>query len=173
MQEPVIIVEYDPDWPSAFASLHRKLASILGDLAAATEHVGSTGVPGLAAKPILDVDVILSRAEEFPQAAERLAQVGYVHEGNFGVVGREAFTAPLESVPQHLYVCPPDSPELRRHLAFRDFLRAHPEAAMAYGDLKRRLAVQFRNDRDAYSEGKSSFVAEILQRAMGPQWDGG
>jgi GrpB-like predicted nucleotidyltransferase (UPF0157 family) len=79
----------------------------------------------------------------------------------------------MESVPQHLYVCPPDSPELRRHLAFRDFLRAHPEAAMAYGDLKRRLAVQFRNDRDAYSEGKSSFVAEILQRAMGPQWDGG
>ena len=164
----VLIENYDPRWPAVFAALRAKLAATLGDLAAAIEHVGSTAVPGLAAKPILDIDVLLPSAEDLPLAIERLAQLGYRHQGDLGISGREAFTTPSGVTPHHLYVCRPDSPAFRRHILFRDYLRTHPDDAQAYADLKRRLATRFLGDRAAYTEGKSEFVSAILERVDCP-----
>ena len=165
MANPVIIVDYDPNWPGLFQALRRRIADALGDMAAAIEHVGSTAVPDLAAKPIIDIDVLLTSEPMLPAAIERLATLGYVHRGNLGIPEREAFFAPVNDPPHHLYVCPPCSGEFRRHIAFRDYLRAHPKDARVYGDLKIALAERFRDDRSGYSTAKSEFVEELTRRA--------
>jgi GrpB-like predicted nucleotidyltransferase (UPF0157 family) len=161
---PIIVVDYDPNWPAVFRSLRKRIADALGDMAAAIEHVGSTAVPGLVAKPIIDIDVLLAAEPMLPASIERLASLGYIHRGNLGVPEREAFYAPANDPPHHLYVCPPGSAEFRRHLAFRDYLRAHPEDAKRYGDLKLELAKRFRDDRSAYNNAKTEFVAKVTRR---------
>jgi len=163
---PVEIVDYDPLWPAVFEALRDRLMAALSNGGGAIEHVGSTAVPGLAAKPILDVDVILRADDDFSAVAARLEALGYLHEGNLGVAGREAFKAPAGSVPQNLYVCLPTGCEHLRHLAFRDYLRSDRAKAAAYADLKKKLASRFRQDRDAYAEGKSEFVRVILEQAL-------
>ena len=165
---PVEIVEYDPRWAETFETLRASLAEALGNLTAAIEHVGSTAVPGLAAKPIIDIDVLLNSASDLPLVILKLASIGYVHRGDLGIVGREAFATPPGIPAHHLYVCPPESREYPRHLALRDYLRAHPSEALAYGNLKRSLAARFRDDRISYNEGKSEFVELLLGRALAP-----
>jgi len=122
MTNPVIVLDYDSNWPALFQCLRKRIADALGDMAAAIEHVGSTAVPGRVAKPIIDIDVLLTSEPMLPTAIERLATLGYVHRGNLGIPEREAFFAPANDPPHHLYVCPPCSVEFRRHTAFRDYL---------------------------------------------------
>jgi GrpB-like predicted nucleotidyltransferase (UPF0157 family) len=159
---PVVIVDYDPRWPATFASLADRLAAALGSLAVGIEHVGSTAVPGLAAKPIIDLDVVIASRADLPAVIDRLRLLGYDHEGDLGVPGRDAFASPPGGPSHHLYVCPAGSPALARHLALRDRLRADPEAAGAYGDLKRSLAARFGHDRAAYTDAKSAFIEALL-----------
>ena len=102
-------------------------------------------------------------------AIKRLASLGYIHQGNLGIPEREAFRAPVNDPPHHLYVCPPSSAEFRRHMAFRDYLRAHSKDAKAYGDLKIALAERFREDRSAYNRAKGDFVAEMISRGIATQ----
>jgi GrpB-like predicted nucleotidyltransferase (UPF0157 family) len=129
------------------------------------EHVGSTAVPGLAAKPIIDIDTLLRSATDLPLVIARLASAGYEYQGDLGVAGREAFRTPPDEIPHHLYVCPPLSGEFRRHVAFRDYLRTHPEHANRYSPLKRELATRLSGDRDAYTQAKGDFVEEVLRLA--------
>jgi GrpB-like predicted nucleotidyltransferase (UPF0157 family) len=169
MANPVIVLDYDPNWPGLFHSLRKRIADALGDLAAAIEHIGSTAVPDLAAKPIIDIDVLLASETMLPAAIERLASLGYIHRGNLGIPEREAFFAAANDPPHHLYVCPPCSAEFRRHIAFRDYLRARPKDAKIYGDLKIALAERFRDDRSAYNTAKGEFVAEMTSRGVAAQ----
>jgi GrpB-like predicted nucleotidyltransferase (UPF0157 family) len=123
-------------------------------------------VPGLAAKPIIDISVVVREKPDVPAVISRLATLGYVHRGNLGIDGREAFESP-EGLPMHnLYLCPRNSPALANHLAVRDYLRTHPEAATEYGELKKRLANEFPNDIDSYIDGKTDMLLSIL-RATG------
>ncbi|MBI4201880.1 MAG: GrpB family protein [Chloroflexi bacterium] len=173
---PVIIVSYDPAWPQQFDSLQKAISVPLGPQALAIEHVGSTAVPRLPAKPIIDMDVVIASRDLLPQASERLSTLGYAHQGDLGVPGREAFGRTDDCTPwdgsgrtwpeHHLYVCAHDSLELARHLAFRNYLRANPDAARAYAALKRHLAKRYGNDREAYTQGKTAFVLEALRKAM-------
>ncbi|MDP9373984.1 MAG: GrpB family protein [Chloroflexota bacterium] len=165
MAKAVVVVEYDPAWPRLFERLRARVTGALSGLAVAVEHVGSTAVPGLPAKPIIDLDAIIPSAADLPVAIERLTAIGYVHQGDLGIPGREAFAPPPDTPRHHLYVCTPDSAEYRRHVLFRDYLRAHPGEARAYGELKRAAARRFGDDRDAYTKAKDAFVAAILQRA--------
>jgi GrpB-like predicted nucleotidyltransferase (UPF0157 family) len=140
----------------------------LHDVALAIEHVGSTSVPGLWAKPIVDVDVIVADDAAVALAITRLAGIGYVHRDDAGLTGREAFEAPRDDPtlpPQHLYVCPQGSVALRNHLAVRDHLRAFPASVRAYGALKRRLARAHPRDIESYVAGKTDFVLAILRAA--------
>lgn len=162
MSGPIIIEEYDARWPQEFEKLRAQIAAVLGPLAAAIEHIGSTAVPGLAAKPIIDIDVLLKPDADFAQAVSALSSVGYEHRGDLGIRGREAFRPPANSFPHHLYVCFPDGKEYGRHLEFRDYLRSHPDEAEAYAELKRTLAGEFRMDREGYNQGKQEFVERIL-----------
>ncbi len=163
----IVIREYDPAWPRLFEGLRERLLDAPGGLAVAVEHVGSTAVPGLAAKPVVDIDAVVASAEDVP-AVERLERAGYRHEGDLGIPGREAFEPPAGAPWHHLYVLPADSEELRRHLAFRDHLRDHPqEQASTYADLKREAARRFGGDRRAYTDAKGEFVEHILSRETG------
>jgi GrpB-like predicted nucleotidyltransferase (UPF0157 family) len=169
MADPIIVVDYDLRWPEVFETLRTRIASALGDVAAAIEHVGSTAVPGLTAKPVIDIDVLLASSGDLAEAIRRLALLGYTHRGDLGVAGREAFRQPAGQPPHHLYVCPPDSAEYRRHIAFRNYLTTHSESSKAYAELKRRLATQYRDDRESYNAGKAEFVTEILRRVLPPR----
>jgi GrpB-like predicted nucleotidyltransferase (UPF0157 family) len=161
--EPVIVVPYDPAWPAAFALLRDRLAPVLGELAVGIEHVGSTAVPGLDAKPIIDIDVVIHHADDLPDVTARLATLGYTHLGDLGIVGREAFRATPDLPRHHLYVCAAGAATLQAHLSLRDALRADADLAGVYALLKRGLAERHRDDRDAYSEGKSAFIASVLR----------
>ena len=157
MPDPIVIVDYSPAWPLEFERLRDRVAAAVGNLAIAIEHVGSTAVPGLAAKPVIDL-VIVVEPEDVQAAIDRLTVVGYVHQGNLGVEGREAFSVPEGERRHHLYVSPTDSEELRAQLAFRNRLRADPELAAEYEALKRGLAWRFRDDRVGYTAAKTAFV---------------
>ncbi len=162
-QKPIVILPYDPLWAQQFEHLMEYLKRALGGHVAAVHHVGSTSVPGLAAKPILDVDVEIENMGGFPKVVELLAKCGYRHMGDYGIPGREVFKYDTSDfMSHHLYVCPSSSPELKRHLAFRDYLRRTPEAVREYGQLKIRLAQIYQNDIDAYIDGKTEFIETCL-----------
>ena len=160
-----VVVDYDPDWPVAFERLRAHVWPAVHDLAVAIEHVGSTSVPGLAAKPIVDMSIVVPSDVEVPMVIERLATLGYVHMGNLGIGGREAFKNNPSGLPaHHLYLSPQGSLGLENPLAVRDYLRTHPETAQAYGDLKKKLASQFPHDIDSYIDGKTDLILGILQQ---------
>lgn len=164
----IVVVDYDPNWPEAFERLRSQVWPAVGEVALAVEHIGSTSVPGLAAKAIIDLSVVVRAEADIPVAIERLAPLGYVHRGDLAVEGREAFDSPYASPAHHLYVCPPASLGLANHLAVRDYLRMHPEAVKEYGDLKKHLAMQFPHDIDGYVDGKTAFLLKILRTAGFP-----
>jgi len=171
MPDPVIIVPYDSAWPAWFERIAAFLAPALAGTGCTVEHVGSTSIPGMAAKPIIDIDIIIDRPA-FSQVKERLSAIGYMHQGDQGIPDREAFALTdlqaRETLPtHHLYVCMAGAEELRRHLLFRDYLRAHDVDARAYAALKYRLADEFGDDRVGYTEAKTSFIWEIMQKADG------
>jgi GrpB-like predicted nucleotidyltransferase (UPF0157 family) len=159
----ITVVDYDPIWRLAFEAVRARVWSVVGDVAITVEHVGSTSVPGLAAKPIIDISVVVPNEAAVPVAIDRLATLGYRHLGNLGIEGREAFASPNIPPRHHLYVCPSASLALKNHLHVREHLRAHSEAAKEYGALKRQLAARFPEDIDGYTEGKSEAILRILR----------
>ncbi|KOP23761.1 hypothetical protein AMR41_24850 [Hapalosiphon sp. MRB220] len=172
----VEVVDYDPQWPQLFLQLRSVIKNQLGDLALAIEHVGSTSIIGLAAKPIIDLDVMVASNELLTKVICLLAELGYKHEGDLGISGREAFSRSASDVPRnatgkiwpqhHLYVCPQESVALKRHLAFRNYLRNNPDEALAYAKLKCELAQRFRYNVDLYCEAKTEFIENILEKAL-------
>lgn len=165
-----LITEYNPDWPEWFARIREMVSKKLGSACLSIEHFGSTSVPGMVAKPVIDVDVVVE-PDRFEEVKALLRELGYQHEGDLGVPEREAFrlheTGPAMALPDHhLYVCPRESAELARHRAFRAFLLAHPDYAQRLSELKRSLVAQHGDDRDAYIAGKDALVREITALAM-------
>ena len=164
-----LVQRYDPRWPSWFLQLHALLGRTLAGHFYAIEHVGSTAVPSMTAKPIIDIDIVM-REGQFERIKSYLTSLGYEHEGDQGIAGREVFklSGPLAgTLPRHhLSVLDRDAAELRRHLAFRDYLRAHAEARDRLSEHKWALAERADNDLDAYLEGKAALVHEILQAAV-------
>lgn len=162
--QTVVVVDYDPAWPKLFESLRDRIAAALGPIAIAIEHVGSTSIPNMPAKPIIDIDVVVS-PEKVSAAMAAIGALGYRHEGNLGINGRDAFRWCADFPDHHLYLCPEGSPALRRHILFRDYLRANPELARAYANHKRELAAIHHADRSKYQEAKAGFIDSIFAEA--------
>lgn len=162
----VEVVPYEPAWQARFEELRAHLLSILNGQDVRVEHVGSTSVPGLAAKPILDVDVVLQNETNFEQVKAALEANVYYHIGDLGISGREVFKYDNKPqlMPHHLYVLSENSEELKRHLTFRDWLRSHSEDREAYAQAKMAAALQFPNNIDAYIDAKSGVIFDIYQR---------
>ncbi len=167
-RDPAVrIVEYDPEWPAAAARELRRVGEALGSPAVRLEHVGSTSVPGLAAKPIVDLQVAVKALE--PQAAyvEPLEAIGYLFVPFATAPEYHFFGKPPERPrTHHLHVCEAGGFEERRHLAFRDFLRANPVDAARYEAVKREAARLHPEDRLAYMAGKESILLELERRAL-------
>ncbi len=161
----VIVVPYDETWKSAFEEIKKKLEQAIGDLIIGIEHVGSTSVEGLSAKPCIDIDVIIKDYTIFDRIVSRLETIGYTHEGDLGIKHREAFKYSDKPHLQkhHLYVCPQHSEELYRHITFRDFLRSNPEAIKKYGSTKETAAKLFPDDIEKYMEYKSPCIKELYE----------
>ena len=163
----VVVVPYDEQWKQDFLMIKNELTEALGQLSTGIEHVGSTSVQGLSAKPIIDIDVIIKDYTVFEDVITALGKIGYRHEGDLGITGREAFKYDGKEHlrKHHLYVCPEDSPELKRHIAFRDHLRTHPEAVREYSRIKEEGASLYPNDMERYIEHKSPFIERIYAEA--------
>lgn len=159
----VVVLPYDAGWQRDFAAIKRELECALGPLALRIEHVGSTAVEGLSAKPCIDIDVVIRDYDVFDAVVDKLAEIGYQHEGDLGIRDREAFCYSDKPHLQthHLYVCPLQSAELHRHLTFRVFLRTHPEAVRQYGAVKEAAARLFPNDIDGYIRYKTPCIEEL------------
>ena len=159
----VVVLPYDPKWKNDFEEIKQEIVNAIGDLIVGIEHVGSTSVEGLSAKPIIDIDVVISDYSVFDSIVSRLSDIGYIHEGDLGIKDREAFK--YSDKPHlrkhHLYVCPQNSKELLRHITFRDFLRNNPEAVKKYSEVKENGAKLFPDNMDKYIEYKSPCIEEM------------
>lgn len=170
----IVVEDYNPEWANAFSNLKAQYLMLLGGLIVDIQHVGSTSVVGLAAKPVIDIDIVIDNKANLPAIIDVLQSVGYQHLGDLGITEREAFKLvdPLHPIWQtetewmrhNLYVCLQGSEALRNHLTLRDYLRQNPIAAREYGELKTQLAKQFPNDIDAYVEAKTPFILAVLKQ---------
>ncbi|MFC7876910.1 GrpB family protein [Isoptericola sp. NPDC057391] len=162
----ISVVDYHPGWPARFEELRAAYARALDEARApylSVEHVGSTAVPGLAAKPVIDVDVVVAEPD-VEAASAALAGLGFVPRGDLGIAGRYAFDTPERFAPSHTYVAVAGSLALRNHLAVRDVLRNDPALRDEYGAVKRRAAA-VAADIDEYLLLKSEVLGRVLRRA--------
>ena len=159
----VAVVPYDEAWKSAFEKIKNEIESVIGDMILGIEHVGSTSVIGLSAKPCIDIDVIIKDYSVFDEIVRKLGASGYIHEGDLGIKDREAFKYLNKPhlMLHHLYVCPQYSDELYRHITFRDFLRHSPEAVLKYSLVKEKAAELFPDDVNKYIEYKTPCIEEL------------
>ncbi|NKK84200.1 GrpB family protein [Rhizobium leguminosarum bv. viciae] len=163
------VADYDPSWPLLFAEISAEVSALLGDRLLSIDHLGSTSVPGLAAKPKIDLDAVMISDEFLPTAIEVVRAADFVFHGDTGEQ-RWAFTRDHQAYGFRLYLCGPDNRGHRDRILFRDYLRVHPERAKAYAELKRRLAAEAGGDWDFYTAGKTTFVSETLRLADLRTW---
>lgn len=173
-RDPIVISPYDPRWPRAFETERDRLEPVLRPwLVRSLEHIGSTSIPGIPAKGIIDMLAVVGNIDDLQQAESRLAALGWVHAPEPGDDERRvrSFCTPsIANRTHHLHVVEEASPGWRGTLAFRDYLRTHPGLAGAYAALKRELAAQHGGDpnkREAYRGGKAQFIAEVTAVALG------
>lgn len=162
----VIVLPYDRAWKTAFEDIKKEIERVIGDLIIGIEHVGSTSVEGLSAKPIIDIDVVIKDYSVFETIVQKLETIGYTHEGDLGIKDREAFKYSDKPHLQkhHLYVCPQYSEELHRHVIFRDYLKNNREAVQKYSLAKETAAKRFPCDIEKYIEYKSPCIEELYER---------
>ena len=142
------------------------MAVAFGDQAIAIHHIGSTCIPDVPAKPIIDILIEVHDIETVDHLNEQMRSLGYEPRGELGIAGRRYFRKRNDGEhTRHVHVFQTGHAEVERHLSFRDFLIAHPEEAQAYGRLKGMLASQFAEDRGRYTEAKSGFIEEMVRRA--------
>lgn len=164
--ENIVVLPYDTKWKIHYEEIKEELEKVLYKLIVRIEHVGSTSVEGLSAKPIIDIDIVIKDYSIFDSVKEKLEEIGYIHEGNLGIKDREAFK--YDSKPHllthHIYVCPEYSNELKRHITFRDYLRKDKASREAYSHAKIEAARLFPTQIEKYSEYKSSIIEHIYKK---------
>ncbi len=169
MVDVTLVSPYNLAWPGWFERLRGRIEPLLRDVPHTVEHVGSTAIPGMVAKPVIDIDIVIERSD-FEEVRGRLERLGYYHQGDLGIPDREAFDLADASVkqnlpPHHLYVCMRGAGELQKHLVFRDFMRMHPEWIEKLSEHKVDLCKRYGNDRQAYIDGKAAMVQQITELA--------
>ncbi|MGV1789251.1 GrpB family protein [Rhizobium sp. A37_96] len=162
----VELVPYDPAWPEDFERIRDKLERLLTPCVTTIEHIGSTSVPGLAAKPLIDIDIVLRGSADIPLATRILLEQGYEPRGNRYDDEVWAFMRRDGSPPERVYLCPPHNRTHERRMIFRDHLRANPADAAAYATLKLELAEIHRHDGDRYTAEKRHFIDTIVEKAI-------
>lgn len=170
---PIVIADYDQRWPSIYAEESKRILEAAGEWLLGIEHVGSTSVPGLAAKPIVDIMPGLRSLDDAGPVIRALEEIGYQYIPDYEdeLPERRYFVRPpgrgyRHKRQFHIHAVETTSQFWRRHLAFRDYLRLHPETAAEYAALKRRLADEYGSDREGYTEAKTGFITRIESLAL-------
>jgi GrpB-like predicted nucleotidyltransferase (UPF0157 family) len=165
----MLLAKYTSDWITQFQSIKDKIENVLGRNTYAIEHVGSTSVPLLDAKPIIDIDMIYHTPDDFEKIKFGLQKLGYNYHGNQGIADREVFKRSqnckddvLDTIQHHLYVCPNHSAALERHILTRDFMRKNEWARLQYQELKYEMAARANQDRKSYQALKEIHINGFL-----------
>lgn len=165
----MVLEKYTSNWVKNFASIKREIEVVLDEIKYSIEHIGSTAVPHLDSKPIIDIDIIYSNPSDFDLIKLKLEKLGYVYHGNQGIEGREVFKRNgnstnqiLDSIKHHLYVCHTDNRALERHILSRNFLRKNEWARLKYQQMKYDLAEKAHQDRKAYATLKEIYVNDFI-----------
>lgn len=161
----IIVVPYNANWVEEFEKIKKELLVVISDVVLSIEHVGSTSVIGLSAKPIIDIDVVVEN-DMFSIVKEKLKEIDYEHVGNLGIEGREAFSYKNKEslMEHHLYVCDKNANELKRHITFRNYLREHDDERDRYSQIKIEMAKKFPHDIDNYLLGKQSVILDMYKK---------
>ena len=167
----MLIQKYNPLWVQHFKNLKREFQQALQGIFVKIEHVGSTSIIGLAAKPIIDIDIVYWEDDDFAKIKNRLSKIGYYHNGDQGIYDREVFKRKkhpekhpiLDQLKHHLYVCPSDGNELQRHLLFRNFLKENNWAKKEYENIKYQIAEEANQDRKRYATLKEIKAKKWIQ----------
>ena len=168
-----LVEKYNPEWPNWFEEIKTYLGEKVSKACLRIEHVGSTAIPGMTAKPIIDLTIVI-KSERFSEIKSLLEERGYYHEGDKGIKDRETFDLVDEKIKKslpkhHLYVCPEHSEALKRHIAFRDYLKENKPDARRLSRLNRALAEKYNNDKYPYMDGKAALCQEITEKALAYQ----
>ncbi len=162
----VKIVPYNENWPKEFLIESQRVMEVLGNNCIEIHHIGSTAVPGLAAKPVIDILPVVQDINIVDKYNEAMERLGYTPRGEDGIPMRRYFRKGITVRTHHIHIFEEGNPQVMRHIKFRDWMRNHPEDMKAYESLKKKLAIQFSNDRHAYTEGKNEFIAMIDKKAV-------
>ena len=165
-RKSIELVPHRAEWKTLFEAEANLLREAVGNYAVAIEHIGSTSVSGLEAKPIIDILVGVRKLDDAQKSIAPLACIGYEYRGEQGINGRFYFRKGTGEVStHHLNVVEMTGDFWRSHLLFRDYLRQHADAAQSYGKLKRELALKHQGNRPAYTEAKADFIERLLEKA--------
>ena len=166
MPRTIDVVPYDPAWPEKYEQEARLITQLFTDLLVSIHHIGSTAIPGIQAKPVIDILVVVQNIDQVDDFNPAMIQLGYTPRGEYGIPGRRYFKKDAQGFrSHHVHVYPQGHKNIALHLNFRDYLRAHHEKAQAYSKLKEKLAQQFREDSQGYTEAKTDFIEGINRRA--------
>lgn len=170
MNNTIAVEAYNPVWPTLFEEEKARIVALIGPYLEDMQHVGSTAVAGLAAKPIIDILAGVHSLDNVPHCVGPLESLGYEYLGEYGIPKRHYFRKPALPITQqprthHIHMVERGHWEGEKLLLFRDYLRAHPETAEEYARLKHNLAVRYRDNREAYTDGKTDFVRSVLAKA--------
>lgn len=166
----MLIRKYNPNWIKDFNDIKKVITEALINLHVPIKHVGSTSIPNLAAKPIIDIDIIFNAPKDFEAVKKGLEKIGYYHNGNQGIPNREVFKRGktetkheiLDAITHHLYVCKSDSEALQRHILFRDYLITHEDARIEYQNIKYAIAEEANQDKKKYAQLKEEKAREFI-----------
>ncbi|WP_053363437.1 GrpB family protein [Bacillus sp. FJAT-27251] len=162
----VQVCPYDEEWVFMFIKESKKLKRIFDNEIVEIHHIGSTSVQGLTAKPIIDILPVVKNINVVDQFNNEMKNIGYEPKGENGITGRRYFQKGGDNRTHHIHIYGVGSPEIDRHLAFRDYLRIDPDMKKKYGDLKEKLALEFPYDIESYINGKDHLVREIEEKAL-------
>jgi GrpB-like predicted nucleotidyltransferase (UPF0157 family) len=167
----IVVVPYDPRWPEKYQQEAERISAIFSQEMISICHIGSTAIPGMSAKPIIDIMPVVQDIDTVEAFNPAMIQLGYDPQGENGVPGRRYFVRGGDAHrTHHVHTYQPGNPEVNRHLDFRDYLIAHPDEAQQYASLKMELARQYPHNIDAYLAGKDAFIKKTILKAR--QWRG-
>lgn len=167
MPQHITVVNYDSEWPLKYIRERKIITEILRDNCISTYHIGSTSVPGLAAKPIIDIMIVVRSLEMVDAVAEKFSNIGYEYLGEFGITGRRYLRKGGNERTHQIHIFQADDyNNIERHLAFRDYMRTHEKERDEYAKIKKNLAQKFPYDIDRYCDGKENFVRDMEKRAL-------
>lgn len=162
----VLVVSYNPLWPELFESEAQLIRSALPQISFLAHHIGSTSVPGLVAKPIIDILLEVDHLVDLDAYATSMEQIGYEVMGEYGIAGRRYFRKEGNNRTHHIHAFQKGDLHIKRHLAFRDYLRAHDEIAEEYGNLKRTIVQNGQHNINSYADQKDPFIKKHEEKAL-------